>query len=128
MVVPLASLRLTAEPAGCVEMHVPGIRRPHPKEHSVFPLPTQAMEGDGSQHLTDLRSVFPTFLPTKSELCTGQCFHHWEWHCCDNLCDIEGAFPTEAEGKKHMKRVTYTVNKFCCPCGQDHLGANHSSF
>lgn len=27
-----------------------------------------------------------------------------------------------------MKCVTYTVNQLCCPCGQNHLGANHSSF
>lgn len=63
MVVPLTSFKLTAEPAGHVEMHVFEIRMPHPKQHSVFPFPTQAMEGDGSQHLTDLRSVFPTFCP-----------------------------------------------------------------
>lgn len=41
MVVPLTSLKLTAEPAGCVEMCVAEIRRPHPKQHSVFPFPTQ---------------------------------------------------------------------------------------
>lgn len=58
MVVPLTSLKHTAEPAGCVEMFVFEIRRPHPKELSVFPLPTQAMEGDGSQHLMEFRSVF----------------------------------------------------------------------
>lgn len=124
MVVPLTSLKFTAEPAGCVEMCELEIRRPHPKQHSVFPFPMHAIEGGGSQHLTDLRTVFPTFLPTKLQTCTGWCFHHREWH----LCDMAGAFVTGAEGKKYMKCMTYTVNQLCCPCGQDHLGASHSSF
>lgn len=73
------------------------IRRPHPEQHSVFPFPLQAIEGGGSQHLTDLRTVFPTFLPTKLQPCIGWCFHHREWH----LCGIAGAFVTGGEGKKN---------------------------
>lgn len=36
-----------AGPAGCVEMHLLEMSVPHPKQCSAFPLPAQAMEGDG---------------------------------------------------------------------------------
>lgn len=51
--------------AGCVAMHLLEISMSHPEQSSAFPLPAQAVGGDGSQHLTDSRSVFPTSLPTR---------------------------------------------------------------